>query len=244
VTSPIYSWTGFYAGANAGWHWGKDSITTTTEPFGGFGVKGASGIDSASPGTVTPSGAAAGGQVGFNWQLYHTLIGIEADADWLGGSASRTVGPGIPNSNAAHTLLNSADTMLNSTKATFLATVRPRVGVVFDNSLLYVTGGLAIVTLKTTDTMGHLGNTVFTTASSTVTRATWTIGAGWEFAFLPNWTAKIEYLYLRVRPINTIIPSSPGGFPDDILVVHKYEDNIIRAGLNWRFGYVPVVTTY
>ena len=39
--------------------------------------------------------------------------------------------------------------MTDSTKATFLATVRPRIGVVFDRALFYATGGVAIGTVKT-----------------------------------------------------------------------------------------------
>jgi len=232
----LFSWTGFYIGVNAGGHWGDDRITTTTDPLGGFGVLGAASIDAASPTTLHPQGAVAGGQIGYNWQFNSWLFGLEADADWVDGTATRTIGP-IAN-------INVGDRMFNSSKNEFLATFRPRAGVVFNQTLLYVTGGLAVGSLQTTDIMTHFGGAEVTATNNTTTRAGWTVGAGAEFAFLNNWSAKIEYLYVDLGRYDTFIPSSVGGFPDDITVHHKYTDNIVRVGLNYRFGPTAVVARY
>ncbi len=235
---PLWSWTGFYIGANIGGHWGKDDITTTTDTGGGFGPAGAAAIDAASPTSLKPQGVIGGIQGGYNWQFGGGLFGIEADANWLGGSSSRTIPPGvIP-------VINPADFMIDTAKATFLGTVRARLGVVFDRVLLYATGGAAFGTLKTTDTFGHFGGTIVTTTSDTTSRTGWTVGGGLEYGFTNNWSAKVEYLYVNLGSFDTIIPGTVAGFPDAIRVHHKYTDNIVRVGLNYRFGYGPVYAAY
>jgi outer membrane immunogenic protein len=125
--------------------------------------------------------------------------------------------------------------MTNSVRDEFLGTVRGRLGAVFSQALLYVTGGLAIGTVKTSGSFGHFGGTVIETASETTTRAGWTIGGGLEYAFAPNWSAKIEYLYVDLGTFDLTLPSSPAGAPDSTTVHNRYTDNVVRAGLNFQF---------
>jgi outer membrane immunogenic protein len=129
----------------------------------------------------------------------------------------------------------TGDFMTDSTKATFLATVRPRIGVVFDRALFYATGGVAIGTVKTSDLFAGFGGTVFKTTSNTTTRTGWTVGGGLEYAFGNNWSAKVEYLFVDLGNFDTIIPNSAAGAPDSTTVHHKYTDNIARVGLNYQF---------
>jgi outer membrane immunogenic protein len=233
----VYSWTGFYIGGSVGGHWGSDRITTTTDTAGGFGVAGAAAIDAASPTTLKPQGFIGGVQAGYNWQANNFVFGLEADASWLEGTASRSFG--------SFTVINSADVMTDSAKATFLATFRPRVGVVFDRTLFYVTGGLAVGTVKTSDSFGHFGGAIVTSTFDTTTREGWTVGAGAEYAFSNNWSAKVEYLYVDLGSFNTVIPGTVAGNPDVVTVHHKYTDNIARVGLNYKFGWGgPVVARY
>lgn len=64
VAEPVFSWTGFYLGANAGYDWGS-----------GQDYAGTLGID--------PSGWLVGGQVGFNYQFENNVVlGAEADIAW------------------------------------------------------------------------------------------------------------------------------------------------------------------
>lgn len=64
---PYFSWTGFYAGVNAGYIWSSD-----------FGDNG--------------NGFAGGGQIGYNWQLGSFVIGAEADFQGTTLDASETTG--------------------------------------------------------------------------------------------------------------------------------------------------------
>ena len=88
--APAFSWTGFYIGAHAGYHWGSDRASTAADPVG-WTLAGAAAIDAITPGTVHPNGFIGGGQIGFNWQVNSIVWGIEADASWMDGTATRAV---------------------------------------------------------------------------------------------------------------------------------------------------------
>jgi outer membrane immunogenic protein len=68
----VYNWTGVYMGINAGYVWGKDDVTWTTNGS-----------------SVGP----AGGQVGWNYQINQYVFGIEADMGYTDLKASRASVP-------------------------------------------------------------------------------------------------------------------------------------------------------
>jgi len=225
-----YDWTGFYVGGNVGGHWGTDKVTTVTDvDFEGLGPAGGAAIDAISPATLHPEGFIGGIQAGYNIAGSGGVFGIEVDANWLGGSATRTL-TNIP-------VIAPADAMTNTTQASFLSTMRMRWGttVFSDRSLFYVTAGFAFATLKTTDTMGHIGNTVTTATSGSTTEPGLAAGGGFEYAFTDNISARFEYLYVSIKSVGTTIPST-GLFADSIAVNHDYSDHIGRFGLNFKFG--------
>jgi outer membrane immunogenic protein len=238
IMAPIYNWTGFYIGGNVGYHWDRDRATTAANPIG-WSIAGAAAIDAITGGTVSPRGFIGGGQIGYNWQVSNNFLwGFEADANALGGSASRLV--------TGFAVINPADVFTTTAQTTFLATVRGRLGVTFDRALLYATGGLAIANTKFTDSFGSFGNTSIAAISSSSTHAGWTVGGGFEYGFADNWSAKLEYLYVDLGSVDTRIPSCAlCGIGSDIGVSHKYTENIVRFGLNYRFGGPgPVVARY
>jgi outer membrane immunogenic protein len=245
---PVFTWTGLYIGGNVGWHWGSDSITTTSNPVG---FPPPTNIDTLSPVNLKPQGAMGGFQMGYNWQMNYFVFGIEGDANWLGGGASRhLVYPGP--SPVAGSFMD------NSTSGRFLGTIRPRAGFSVDRLLLYVTGGVAFGSVKTTDSFcinnggtacvpGAGGFTSVTSASGVATKTGWTAGAGAEWAITNDWSVKAEYLYVDLGSFDTsnIGPGNNqcgGGFPNfgfnncSIVTHHKYTDNIARVGVNYHFG--------
>jgi hypothetical protein len=90
-------WTGLYFGVNAGYGWAQGATDTfftgafqggTTTPFGaGPNELGTTKLH----GSGNPSGALAGGQIGFNWQAGTFVFGAEMDAQWSGQQSSFTV---------------------------------------------------------------------------------------------------------------------------------------------------------
>ena len=92
--------------------------------------------------------------------------------------------------------------------------------------LFYGTGGAAFANVQ-----GSAGVLPF----SSSTQTGWTAGAGVEYAFAPNWTAKVEYLFVdlrqRVLP-GSAIAAATGGVNTNI----SLNENIIRGGMNFKFG--------
>ncbi len=63
------------------------------------------------------------------------------------------------------------------------------------------------------------------------TQAGWTAGAGVEAAFAPNWTAKVEYLYVDFAGLSC----TAGGCGTGTTVT--LTENIVRAGINYKFSW-------
>jgi outer membrane immunogenic protein len=97
----------------------------------------------------------------------------------------------------------------------WFGTVRGRAGFAFNNVLFFGTGGLAFGELRAT-TFG---------VSESHTNAGWTFGAGAEMGFAPNWSAKVEYLYVDLANSNFVITGASNG----------YRFGLIRAGVNYHF---------
>lgn len=102
---PLFSWTGLYVGAHAGYGWSDIDWDNAVLPSGG-----------ASDG----SGWLAGGQIGYNWQAGSLVFGVEADASagWIDGS-SDCCGHAI---NALYSLRGRLGVVGNSNRTLFYGT--------------------------------------------------------------------------------------------------------------------------
>jgi outer membrane immunogenic protein len=56
-------------------------------------------------------------------------------------------------------------------------------------------------------------------------------GGGVEWAFVGNWSLKVEYLYIDLGSLSAQAITSSGVET----VNSKFTDNIVRAGLNYQF---------
>jgi outer membrane immunogenic protein len=193
----VFSWTGFYAGLNAGYAWGDGSGTMGT----GFAVAAISG---------SLSGFVGGGQIGYNWQMGSWVFGVETDLQ--GSAAKGTVTATAP-----------GYSMLATEKLPWFGSIRGRLGYAFDRTMVYATGGAVYGSAELTGTDTALGP-----FSNSITYWTWTIGGGIEQMFMPNWSAKIEYLYVG-SPNKVPVP------PTAAWVDGSEHANIIRAGINYHF---------
>ncbi len=109
-----------------------------------------------------------------------------------------------------------------STNDNWLSTVRGRVGYSVDRFMPYVTGGLAV---------GDIQAAAPGFAGGSTTNAGWTLGAGLEVALPGNWSAKAEYLRVDLGRFNcTGCSVAP---PDNV----SLQENVFRAGVNYRFGW-------
>jgi outer membrane immunogenic protein len=171
----------------------------------GFGdSKWTNTITSATTGSFNVNGALVGGTAGYNLQLGSMVVGLETDFDWsdIKGSTNNCIST-------------------CKTQNTWLGTARGRIGYAFDRFLPYFTAGAAF---------GEVKGTVTGAGNFAETEVGWTAGAGVEYAFLDNWTAKLEYLYVDLGKANCNTACS-GGNPFDV----TFTTSIVRGGLNYKF---------
>ena len=154
----------------------------------------------------------------FNYQIGEYVFGIEGDGDWtnLHGNSGSTCG-------AISAVV--IPPVSCQTQSQWLATVRGRVGYAFDRILLYGTAGAAFGNIQT-------GLNPPSTFDSSV-EAGWTVGAGLEYAFAQNWTAKVEYLFVDLPNGSCTTVGNCGGAAGSIV---SFNENIFRAGINFKFG--------
>jgi len=204
---PLFTWNGFYIGANVGGKWAFIDDTVTS---GGTSVTFSDDRNSS---------WIAGGQLGYNWQAPGSpwVFGIEGDIDAQDFHRDRVIGAAIGPFIAGDTF---------SFESKWQASLRGRIGYAIDRTLLYATGGAAFTQVKGTATLVGLG-----TATDDRTRTGATVGGGLEYAFTNNVSLGIEgrYTWYGDETFNTTI----GGIP----VNHTISLNTaeVMGKLNFRF---------
>jgi outer membrane immunogenic protein len=258
---PIWTWTGFYVGGNVGGSWGNSSNDWNIFAPNIIGstvctlALCATGSDS-----NRLAGVIGGLQAGYNWQAGSFLFGIETDIQ-----ASSQKGDQTFNSVFVGTQSSGTLSAAYTEKLPWLGTLRGRVGVTADRWLIYATGGLAYGEVSVTGSATvtslvgvpppfscGLAICPLGSWSNSVTKAGWTIGAGLESLISNNWTWKVEYLHVDLGTVNTgfaTVATCGGGAagcnlygPGTGTIRSRITDEIVRIGLNYKFGYAPVVT--
>jgi len=200
---PVFTWTGFYVGGQIGYEWGTSSTTATNY---------ATGAVIGQP-DYNPSGVVGGIHHGYNYQISHFVIGYEGD---INGASYQGSG------------LNNTGTILHATNIPFEHSIRGRVGVAWDRTLFFATGGMAFANLQNTST-----NT-FNGFSDTFnnTSVGWTVGGGAEYAITNNWSVRAEYRHTDYGNISEFEVFSTGS----IYSVTKHEtDNKVQIGFSYKF---------
>lgn len=220
--APVYSWTGWYVGLNAGGTWANDHSVDTastavqifpadiTAPVS-FAATSAAGASGSVP-IGRNAGFIGGGQIGYNWQFSPAWVGgFEADIQGIGnhsGSGTLNTAITVPSGNFTFGT-DTINTQITSTgRVDWLGTVRGRLGYLWTPTLLvYGTGGLAYGGVKASTSITQSNNdcvnfgfpciapNAATSGSISETRTGWTAGGGFEWMFAPQWSAKVEYLY-------------------------------------------------
>src|SRR5215472_3198085 len=151
---PVFSWTGFYVGVNAGgvWDRGRFSSDTATYSLPPFAFTDTAGLFTGFPGnlvfvpgtfplpgTVTidsgrRSSFLGGVQAGYNWQSGSTVFGVEGQVDGLKVSrAFNFAGPAL----ASGTFWAESLTGAGTIERTIEGSLRGRVGQAWDRWLVY-----------------------------------------------------------------------------------------------------------
>jgi outer membrane immunogenic protein len=219
---PVFTWTGFYIGANVGYAWNNndnDSFVPNAfvrdnagrlVPFTGTFDRGDS------------DGFLAGVHTGYNMQFGGFVLGVEGDIegvfgdddddDFFGGTVLRDVNG---NPIAFSFGPNSLD---------WQGSIRARLGVAFDRLLVYGTGGWAFGGVSG----GFRNGGILFDDNNDDTLTGWTLGAGVEYAFTNNLTTRLEYRYTNFDRDDDIFNNVSIGGKD-------FDFHTIRAGLTYKF---------
>ncbi len=202
------SWTGIYFGVNGGYAWAQEPVN----------LGNSVGLH---PGAV---GGLIGGQVGYNWQYTPDWVfGVEADFDW-----TDIFGSTLTTAPISATAMQRVD---------MLGTLRGRVGYALEDVLLYGTLGLAYgqteLGSSASITPCRPGGFCASTAS-TQWLVGWAAGVGFDWAFLPQWSFRSEYLHYDLGSRNQTLVD-PGSLLPAISVASTFRGDIVRGAINFKF---------
>jgi outer membrane immunogenic protein len=204
---------------------------------------------------LSSGGFIGGGQLGYNYQFGPSLVaGIEADIQGIAGShpsgALFDVVPrpfGFP----PNTLVSALSVTKN---IDYVGTVRGSLGYAIAPAfLIYGTGGFAYGGIQSDTNIfsGEIPNTGFTNVAGfshvSTTHGGWTAGGGGEWMFLPNCSAKAEYLFYDLGTVtytngplvSFLNGTSTVNFINTSRSSVRFNGNIVRAGLNYHFNWGP-----
>jgi outer membrane immunogenic protein len=203
MVAAIYDWSGFYIGINGG-----GGSSHATWDFVGVGREGS---HDATGGTV-------GGQIGYRWQSGQWVFGVEGQGNWADFSGDNT---------------SALFATRNRTKIDAFGLITGQVGYAWNNVLIYVKGGAAVVSDKyeISSTAGAL------LASTSDTRWGGTVGAGLEYGFAPNWSVGVEYNHIFLSDKDVTF----AGFAGSERIRQDVDMGLVR--LNYKFG-GPMIGRY
>ena len=157
-----------------------------------------------------------GVQGGFDYQFdTNWVIGAEAQFSGLANSRGSVALP-------AGGLITSRNDQIGSATARF--------GYTWGPALLYAKGGFAW--RDNPDVGVSVDGTPVAFTAEGMHKNGWTVGAGLEYMFAPNWSAKAEYQYYNFG--NTTFTSGP---PAVVGARVRDDDHTVKVGVSYRFGW-------
>ena len=199
VRAYVPTWAGPYAGIHAGYARSRhDYVGDDAESL---------------PGSANTklSGLAVGIHAGYNWQFNQWVFGVEGDA---------TI---TPAEKQIQEINGVADTHI-ARRTDWLASIRGRLGMAFDRTLIYATGGVAWVGGKSTLGSSETHNTLSYIATGGV------VGGGIEYKYNPYVSLRLEGLHYMFNHESVHSTQAMSGI-DKIKTV-----DVIRAGITWHIA--------
>jgi outer membrane immunogenic protein len=161
-------------------------------------------------------------QVGGDYQFSPNWVaGVEGQYSWLSGNVGAIFPGGFAYTNNQRGL----------------GSITGRVGYTWGPGLLYVKGGYAYSDNNEKVTVGGVPTGFIIDGDH---RNGYTVGAGLEYMFAPNWSAKAEYQYYKFG--STTFTSGPA---EIVGTRFRDDEHTVKVGVNYRFGWGgPVAAKY
>src|SRR6267154_928597 len=168
-------------------------------------------------------------QVGADYQFApNWVLGVEGQWSWLGNN----------NNGVAFTGAGAGYVYTNNQRG--LGSVTGRVGYTWGPALLYVKGGYAYSDYNESLTLVGVPQAFVINNSH---HNGYTVGAGLEYMFAQNWSAKAEYQFYNFGRTQFVTPVDLAPFGS-----FRNDEHTVKVGLNYRFNFGnfggPVVGRY
>lgn len=219
--SSRHDWTGLYVGVHGGGSWGTTNWKSADGPLEAAST-------STFAGTGTMDGMIGGGQIGYNYQFGRIVAGVETDFSFgnLDGFAKCATSEAPADSFTCHSSID------------MLGTATGRLGVTWDNLLIYTRAGLAWAREKH-DAYRQGVNNVY---EGSTTRLGYAFGLGLEYAFSPAWSGRVEYRYLDFGTDTIALTDNAGGSGVSNVAIAQ-RSHIAMLGLNYKLGADPYASS-
>jgi outer membrane immunogenic protein len=224
--APVFSWTGWYIGANAGFGWGQSTSPNISSNFindGGFFP------------SLSPRGFVGGGQIGYDWQANpNWMVGLVAD--FQGADIKASGDPTIRFNWGGNccTITNSLSNTLD-----FLGTGRMRVGYTSGNWLFYGSGGVAFGDVRSSVGFRSINPNINSdwrfSGSNSETLDGWAAGAGVNYALTRNWIWGVDYLHYDLGRTSATASTPCATGPCSVTASQKVGGDIVRGVINYKF---------
>jgi opacity protein-like surface antigen len=224
---PVFSWTGFYLGAQIGYAWGDNAGSVVYASPGG--LFGSYSLGNAAQGVI------GGAHAGYNYQINQWVLGLEGSVDPTTLLRSVSVLP------------VDGSTIQGDLRSSIQGSIRGRAGFAFDRLLFYGTGGVAFakfssdLQLSGIDLLGPF----YAAGSRSSSRVGWTVGGGVEYAINSYWSVMGEYRYSDFGRI-TDLPA-PTVVGTSATANRHLAQNQVQVGFSYKFDSFappPVVAKY
>ncbi|MGR6467284.1 outer membrane protein [Rhizobium sp. PAMB 3182] len=206
-----YNWSGFYAGTFAGGGKAKSDITSHTE---GYNTNTSFSLG------LSDGAATFGSFAGFNFQAGNVVLGAETDLGLFNASGDGSVG--------------RYDGLDGGFDMNLLGSTRGRVGLAWQNLLIYATGGLAYTDGKYSWTTHH--NYYSSASGEHDFRFGYVVGGGAEYGITPNLSVRAEALYYDFgkKKIDGLLSGGETGTALE-QVSGTLSATVARIGITYRF---------
>ncbi|MET4240164.1 outer membrane beta-barrel protein [Bradyrhizobium sp. RT10b] len=221
MVATIYDWSGFYIGVNGGY--GSAHTCADIVAIGAFPI-----VPAAADGCHNATGGTVGGQIGYRWQSANWVFGVEGQGNWA-DFTGRNIG-----------LFTGTD---NRSRIDAFGLITGQVGYAWNNVLLYVKGGAAVVGDRFDAYVppGFVGAGTLLASSRDTARWGGTVGAGIEFGFAPNWSVGFEYDHIFLGHHDTVFTDRAGLSFATARIGQDVDMGLVRV--NYRFG-GPLIPRY
>lgn len=245
AVAQVYNWTGIYVGGFIGGAVADRNVAATeavAQPGGVFAAGTAYNFPAAAPYGygLTPS-VIGGLTIGYNWQMpgSNFVVGLEGEGGYI------NLRNRVTNPNSA---IFGNDTTDSTRIGSAYGVIAGRLGLAWDRALIYGKGGVAIIGkhADVTDAcnVGTCGAGLLT-ANRDITKVTWALGGGVEWAIAREWSVKAEYLYLATGETFSVCgPGAAAAAGSTFCSTHTDPGvHTGKFGVNYHFN-APVVARY